>query len=305
MVRSTDKLWVFNIERFAIHDGPGIRTTVFLQGCPLSCRWCANPESQKCGRHLMHLVQKCTGCGRCIKSCGENAISLADGKAVIDREKCTDCGRCADACLNGVNQVSGREMEAEEIYDLIMRDKQYYMTSGGGVTFSGGEALLYIDKLKNLILKLRAKNINVSFETCGNVPTENIRAALPLTDLFLYDMKSMNAAVLKKYTDGELSLILKNLSAIAAAAPERIVLRIPVIPAVNCSHDDIEAVFKCADKLGIGRIDLLPYHTLGVTKYRQLGIDYTFGIMNGLRADLLKPFLALGKRYGLDVRIEG
>ena len=294
---------VFNIERFAIHDGPGIRTTVFFQGCPLRCAWCANPESQTVGRKLMFLEKKCTGCGRCAQKCPRRAISLKEGKAYIDRNLCIRCGSCEETCPNEAMSISGKEMKLSEIYQIIIRDLDYYVQSGGGLTLSGGEALLHIDAVMPLLEKCREDGIHISVETCGNIPEKNIEAALAIVDLFLFDIKSLNEEKLAKYTGGNLSLILNNFSRIAKADPNKIVVRVPVIPGVNNTEKELLEIFSFAAEHGVNRINLLPYHTLGITKYNQLGMVYPFGCTESMRKETLMPFQEKGKKMGLEVAV--
>lgn len=294
---------VFNIERFAIHDGPGIRTTVFFQGCPLRCAWCANPESQTVGRKLMFLQKKCAGCGRCAERCPQKAIFLREGKACIDRALCIRCGRCEETCPNGAMSMSGKEMTLSEIYQIIIRDFDYYVQSGGGLTLSGGEALLYIDTIMPLLTKCREDGIHISVETCGNVPEKNIETALTGVDLFLFDLKTLHEKKLEKYTGGNLSLILGNFSRIAGENPDKIVARVPVIPGVNDAGEDILEIFRFAAERGVSRINLLPYHTLGLTKYNQLGRPYPFECRESMKRERLLPFQEEGRKMGLEVTV--
>ena len=202
---------VFNIERFAIHDGPGIRTTVFLQGCPLRCKWCANPEAFNIGKNLMHFQNKCKNCGACINSCPSKAINYKKKEIYIDRMKCTNCGICTTTCLNKANLISGKEMTLNEVYEILIRDIPFYKSSSGGVTFSGGEASLYIEKLIPLLNRLKKENITIAFETCGNIEVEKIKQMSIFTDYILYDIKTLNEKTLFEFTNGDLNLILNNL----------------------------------------------------------------------------------------------
>ena len=301
----TGKLPVFNIERFAIHDGEGIRTAVFLQGCQLRCPWCANPESQTVEEKLMFLRQKCAGCGTCIPNCPKKAIALCDHKAQINRSACIRCGACVRACPNSAMQISGKWMTNQEILDVVLRDSAYYQQTHGGLTLSGGEALLHVDRLTPLLKACHEAGISVAFETCGHVPAENIRKALPWTTQFLYDIKCMDAEKFRRFTGGELSLVLDNLRIIAKQAPDKIVIRVPVIPSFNHSAQDMKEIFVLAVENHISRVDLLPYHTLGMTKYEQLGKEYPFSERTSLKPNELQPYTQMGKGMGLEVRIGG
>jgi pyruvate formate lyase activating enzyme len=296
---------VFNIERFAIHDGTGIRTTVFLQGCQLRCQWCANPESQTVGPKLMFLKDKCTGCGRCIPVCPHHAITLKDGKAVIDREKCTACGRCVKACLNEARSISGKLMELQEIHDTILRDRDYYEETGGGVTFSGGEPVLQADHLEPLLKQLREEKIGIAFETCGSAPLKNYQLLAPYASQWLFDIKSLQKEVLKQYTGADLDVILTNLKYLSSYDPARITIRVPVIPGVNNTMEDMQRLADLMKAYSLQKVDLLPYHTLGLTKYRQLGMPYLFGNEHAMKKAEVEPLQAYLTSQGLNADIGG
>ncbi|MGN1097956.1 MAG: glycyl-radical enzyme activating protein, partial [Clostridia bacterium] len=185
---------LFNIQRFSTHDGPGIRTTVFFKGCPLKCRWCHNPESQLAKKEVFHNAERCVLCGKCVSNCPAGAIELKDGVLITDKNKCTGCGLCADECYNCAREIAGREYSINEVMDVIMRDKTFYGESGGGVTFSGGECLLYADELTELLKKSRRFGIHTAVDTCGFGEWENLEKTLPYTNLYLYDIKCMDSA---------------------------------------------------------------------------------------------------------------
>ena len=299
------ELPVFNIERFAIHDGEGIRTAVFLQGCPLHCPWCANPESQHIGPQLMFSEKKCAGCGTCTQNCPKKAIALNGRIARIDRTACDSCGTCEQVCPNGAIRISGRWMTAEEVFSLIERDADYYRRTHGGVTFSGGEALLHIDNLMPLLEKCAKAGVAVDFETCGYVPEGSFQKAFSYTERFLFDVKTADPEVFRRCTGGSLSLVLKNLHWLAEKDPEKIILRVPVIPDVNHGQKEMESIFRLAVREHLSRVDLLPYHTLGMIKYAQLGLAYPFPVRQGLSVREVEPYAAEGIKMGLDVRIGG
>ena len=299
------KLPVFNIERFAIHDGEGIRTAVFLQGCPLNCLWCANPESRHIGPQLMFSEKKCAGCGTCMQKCPKKAITLNGGKARIDRAACVSCGTCEQVCPNGAMQISGNWTTAEDIFSVIVRDADYYRQTHGGVTFSGGEALLHIDSLMPLLEECAEAGIAVDFETCGHVPVESFQKAFPYTEQFLFDVKTADPEVFRRCTGGRLSLVLNNLHWLAEKEPGKIILRVPVIPDVNHGQKEMESIFRLAVQEHISRVDLLPYHTLGMIKYAQLGLEYPFPVRQGLSVKELELYAAEGMKMGLDIRVGG
>lgn len=301
----TGKLPVFNIERFAIHDGEGIRTAVFLQGCPLRCPWCANPESQVIGKKLMFLQKKCVGCGTCVQCCPQHAASLEDGHAQIGRGCCVRCGACAAACPQAALKISGQWMTADEIFAIVVRDADYYRQTHGGLTLSGGEALLHIEELLPLLQDCKTHQIPVDFETCGHVPAEAIEKALPWTERFLFDVKTADAEKFRRFTGGSLDVVLKNLKIIAKYDAQKLVVRVPVIPTLNHTEKEIRAILDVALRLGISRVDLLPYHTLGMTKYAQLGQDYPFPEKKSLSPEALQSYADMGRKLGLIVTIGG
>ncbi len=305
MENSDTKLPVFNVERFAVHDGPGIRTNVFLKGCPLHCAWCANPESQSLVPQLMHLTSKCTGCETCVSACPTHSITMVDHKAVINRAACVTCGNCVKACPNSVNKISGKETSLQEIYDEVMKDKAYYDASHGGVTFSGGEALVHAQQLVSLLKQLKEDGIDIAFETCGHVGQKQFETVLPYVDHFLFDFKANDPAIFHQYTGGDLSVILNNLQYVASKDPSKITIRIPVIPYVNYDENTLHTMLAYVKERGIVRVDLLPYHTLGITKYDQLGIAYPFPSRESLKSDALISYCEYGESIGLNITIGG
>ena len=297
-------LSLFEIERFALHDGPGIRTTVFLQGCPLRCAWCANPESQTPGKHILTLSGSCVGCKACETVCPEGAITVPE-KAVIDRSLCVLCGTCAARCPAGALGISGQSMSPDDLFSILIRDRDYYKNSGGGVTFSGGEALLQIDALLPLWEQLRAENISVAVETCGAVDAAVIKKAIPLIDLFLFDIKTLDPEIFARYTGGDLGVVLAAFRTVAGAHPEKLIVRVPVIPTVNFDRDSLKSIFTFAADHAVTEVHLLPYHTLGMNKYARLGRIYPFPVTRSLPEEEVVPYREMGEAMGLSVKIGG
>lgn len=292
---------IVSIQRFCVNDGPGIRTTVFLQGCPLHCPWCANPESQPLRPVQRHARGKCVGCLRCVAACPAGCIGTGgDGLPVFDRSRCEGCGACEKACPSGAIVISGRTVSTAEIMAVVERDALYYRNSGGGVSFSGGEAFAQPSALLELLKLCREKGFHTVVETCGEASREHVLEAEPYVDLFLFDIKHADAAVLKRVTGGDLDLMLGNLRALAESG--KVIVRIPCIPGFNLSREGISAIYDLALACGVGEVHLLPYHTLGVNKYEQLSREYTFPV-NGISADELEPFVLLGKEKGLEIKI--
>lgn len=298
------KATIFNIERFAIHDGPGIRTTIFFKGCPLRCPWCANPESQKKIKQLQYNQKKCVACGYCVRNCPNGAISLNEERVVFSREVCQKCGACVKSCPSSALSFIGVNKEIDEIYAEVIKDKDYYMASGGGVTLSGGEAMFQPKAAKELLKRLKADGIHTAIETCGDVPTESFRELIEYVDLFLFDVKHINPEKVKNVTGGNLERILQNLSYIANHKASEIVIRVPVIPQFNNEPEIITQIFELAQKNRIREVHLLPYHTLGIHKYGQLGMTYQMP-EQGILKEELKPYANLGEQMGLKICIGG
>ena len=294
-------LAVMEIERFAIHDGPGIRTVVFLQGCPLRCGWCSNPESQQIRTQLMHINSRCTGCGTCANNCPHANIRMENGRPVFDRDKCITCKSCAEACLQNAIRFAGEALSVQDIMQVVLRDKAYYEQSGGGITVSGGEPFVQFSGLMRLLESCKKEGLHTAIETTGQVNPEKIKKAAPLTDLFLYDIKHTDKALLKKETQADLQTILSNLSYLSGY-PEKVVIRIPVIPGFNFNPKDIQSIFNLAKEKGLTTIHLLPYHTLGKDKYEQLGLKYTYPHEQMLTKEQLSPFKKMGEAMGLNIQ---
>lgn len=266
---------VFNIQRFSTHDGPGIRTTVFLKGCPLRCFWCQNPESQSIKPTLMINDSACTGCGRCIEKCsvGGNRI-WEDGLVRVDRSLCTACGRCTEACFNDARFISGEEMEVAEVMDVVLRDKAMYSNSGGGMTLSGGEVTVQPEFSRQLLKMAKEEGIHTAIETCGFVKWDVLESLLEYADYVMYDIKSVFPDKHKEGTGVDNALILENAKKTAEFRP--CLFRMPLIPGFNDAPEDVRALAKYVkEELGLtaNHIELLAYNNLGEEKYLRMGKD--------------------------------
>lgn len=267
---------IFDIKRFAVHDGRGIRTTVFFKGCSLKCIWCHNPEGIYHARQLGFLAHKCVHCGACAAVCPSGAHTLDAGHSHhFDRSKCLLCGKCASACRNKALALYGQSVTVEEILPALLQDKDFFDESHGGVTLSGGEALLQADFCVELLQKLKEAGVDTAVDTCGFVPAETFRKVLPYTDTFLYDMKHMDSRQHQRLTGHPNELILENLRMICEMGAQ-IEIRIPLVPDCNDDPENMHAMGRFLQGLkGINRVKVLPYHEFARTKYASLAMEDT------------------------------
>ena len=264
---------IFDIKRYAINDGPGIRTAVFFKGCPLECWWCHNPEGQSGQPQLMFRSNRCNSSKACLQVCPRDAISWNDG-SITDWEACDDCGKCAEVCYAGARELVGRKVTIDQLLAEIMRDIPFYDQSGGGVTFTGGEPIYQKEFLGEALLACKQQQIHTAVDTCGHSSWVNFKALLPLVDLFLFDVKIMDNNQHIKYTSISNRQILINLLKLSETGAH-IIVRIPLIPGIN---DDNENLDECASFLStlpsLDGVALMPYHDIGLTKYQALGMVY-------------------------------
>jgi pyruvate formate lyase activating enzyme len=265
---------IFDIKRFSIHDGPGIRTTVFLKGCPLTCGWCHNPESQRSIPELILRPGRCIACGACMDICQRNAITEKTGSYQTDRAACIACGECVEVCYAGAREILGRELHAKDVIEEVLRDQPFFDQSGGGVTFSGGEPLMQPEFLKELLKTSKDNGLHTALDTCGYASREDIDAILDLTDLILFDVKILDDKNHVRYTGASNTLVKKNLSYLSETG-QNLIIRYPVLPGVNDSREQIRKLGEYLKNLPtVKRIDLLPYHELSGDKYLRLGLCF-------------------------------
>jgi pyruvate formate lyase activating enzyme len=262
---------IFDIQKFSIHDGPGIRTTVFLKGCPLRCRWCHNPESQKRKPEISFDAERCISCGWCFANCPQSAHVMQDGRHVLLRDRCTRCGICARKCYARAIEVIGREVSVEEVIADVLRDRPFYETSGGGMTLSGGEPMLQFEFTAALLRAAKDEGLHTCLDTCGYAPIGQFLSLLDDVDLFLYDIKDTDADRHLQMTGVPLTPILDNLRRIDAAGG-RIVLRCPLIPGINTDLAHLHSLADIAESLAhVVEVTLHPYHPLGKSKAERIG----------------------------------
>lgn len=273
---------VFNIEGYAVHDGPGIRTIVFLSGCRLRCLWCANPESQELKPQLAFFSDKCTGCGRCISICSNKAIEQVNGKITMDWDKCKRCLKCVEICPNEAREILTRVMTSKEVLGEIIKDVPFYRRSNGGITLSGGDPLVNIDFASDILRLCKEREIHTAIETSGFADWDDFVKILKYTDFIFYDIKHMDSKKHKYGTGVSNEKILENLKKITNLYKDiNVVVRIPVIPNFNDSEENITNTAQFVKALkNIRKIELLPYHRLGEIKYERIGKTYSLKDIN-------------------------
>jgi pyruvate formate lyase activating enzyme len=263
---------VFDVQKYSLHDGPGIRTTVFMKGCPLACRWCSNPESQSPKQEIMTYDIRCIGCGKCAEVCHAGAITFTEAGREIDWEKCDQCLECARVCPARGIECVGHYMTVDEVVAKVEQDRIFYDNSGGGMTASGGEPLVQWEFVSNILERCREKGIHTALDTCGMAPWENLERVVEHADLVLFDVKHMVSAIHKQGTGVGNETILENARKVAERAATWI--RIPLIPGFNDSESNLTRVAHFAIEIGAEKVSILPYHNLGSSKYPKLGRTY-------------------------------
>jgi len=297
---------IFDIKRYAIHDGPGIRTTVFLKGCPLRCQWCQNPEGQESKPEIMLRSTRCAKeCYACVSACPQGAISKNGRQVVFDKEKCDLCAKCEDVCVYEALKIVGKEVTVQEVMDEIVKDRVFFDESGGGITFSGGEPLMQLDFLEALLEEIKKKNIHVTLDTSGYVSFEDLEKVSNKVSQFLYDLKIIDDEKHKKYTGVSNKLILENLLKLSERR-KSVYVRIPLISSINDDERSIQMFTEYLHTLkNIKQISLLSYHAGGCEKYKALGKEgflKTFQPPSNERIEEIKEILV---NSGFSVKIGG
>ena len=264
---------IFQIKRFAVHDGDGIRTTVFFKGCPLRCIWCHNPEGLETEPRLAYFEHKCIGCGECVTFCPTEAHSISCDGHILDRTKCVSCGKCTENCVGEALTLYGKTLTVSDLLPMLLEDREFYQSSGGGVTLSGGECLMQADFCAELLCSLKAEGISTAVDTCGFVSREKLDKVIPYTDVFLYDIKAFDEDVHKRLTGASNAVILHNLRYLDSLG-KAIEIRIPYVP--ECNADQLEKIAELLSGLkNIRKIRILPYHSYASHKYMALGMINT------------------------------
>ncbi|MGD9136515.1 MAG: glycyl-radical enzyme activating protein [Desulfobacterales bacterium] len=296
--------FISNIQRFSVHDGPGIRTTIFFMGCPLRCKWCQNPEAIRPTIKPMHSQHVCIGCGSCLSLCQQQALQLNNGTVEIIRERCNDCLQCIDACPSEALRPSGRRYELNELLKEVMKDEAVFRR-GGGITLSGGEPLLCIDFTEALLQLLRDREIHTAVETCGYPPWAHYQRVSDLIDFFLVDVKLISSEKHKHWTGVDNKGILSNIRRLSEAA-RPMVLRVPLIPDVNDDEQEFGAIVAFAKSLPhLLSIHILPFHQIGRDKYEQLGMAYELSQLKEENSKRVKACVDLAQKAGFKVSVGG
>ncbi len=296
---------IFNIERFATEDGPGIRTLVFLKGCALRCKWCANPESQSFEKEIMFNSNICIGCEKCVECCPTKAVKyIEDFGFITDNSLCNKCMKCVDNCYQNARTLMGEEYTVDELVEEVLKDEDYYKTSNGGITFSGGEPLFYAEFIAEFSKRMKERGISVLIETCGYVPLDNIKMCAPLVDAIFYDFKHIDTEKHKELTGGGNEKILFNLCWLNDNFKGDLSVRYPYIPGCNDKKEDIEGFLEYVSRLkNVKEVWFLPYHRLGLPKYQGLGRTYEMGDMESLKMKDIAFLKDYQQKYNITIKI--
>ena len=290
---------IFNIQKYSVNDGPGIRSTVFFKGCPLRCRWCSNPESQEIKEEILWSEKSCLRCQHCVKNCPVSAISLNNNRIHIDKNKCTLCGNCYSECPAHSLEKAGRKVCVQEVITDVLRDLPFYEESGGGITLSGGEVFMQHEFAMELLKAAREEGLHTCIETTGSCSTDIFNELLTYVDFLLIDMKHYDSENHRLFTGMDNNQIIKNI-ADAIISGKNMLIRIPVIPGFNDSLDDALHFTEKLHSVGADRCQLLPFHQFGENKYNQLNRAYDYTDVNALHREELEEYINIFRENGIE-----
>lgn len=296
--------WVLDIDRFASHDGPGIRTTIFLKGCPLSCVWCHSPESQAPGPELLFRADRCTACWLCLDVCPHGALTRVENAVSLDRSLCDNCGKCCEVCYPGALELAGVQMRVDEIVDRVSRDAAFFKNSGGGVTVSGGEPLFQSEFAIKLLAAFKDGNIHTAVETTGIISWDVLSRASEVTDLFLFDLKILDDDLHRRFVGSSNKTILKNLEQLCSLR-DGIQVRVPCIPGVNDSEEQIRSLAAAVARAGGRRIVLLPYNSAASAKYHWINRPFDLTGLKRQDESKMETLAGICRENGLETAIVG
>ena len=295
---------IFDIQRFSVHDGPGIRTLVFFKGCPLRCQWCSNPESLSFTPQLFVIKDNCIRCGQCVKVCPTGAV-FYDNQLKVDREKCCECGRCTEVCYAGALIMTGREWTVDELISELEKDEIHYRKSNGGITLSGGEAVAQPHFAHDLLEACKAKGWHTAIETSGYATEDVWDLLLPHLDMVLLDIKHMNTDKHKKFTGLDNDVVLRTALKLANDKRAELIIRVPVVPGFNDEAMEIAEIACLAKVLKVEKLHLLPYHPYGENKYENLGMKTSDLIFKTPKSDVMQQLKAVVEKFGVTCQIGG
>ena len=296
---------VFDIQRASLHDGPGIRTAVFLKGCPLHCIWCHNPESQSTQKEISFRPESCAVCGECVKTCQHAAHLIVEGIHLYDRSLCEACGDCVDTCLYEALRLAGQEQTVEGVMSIVLRDQPFYDQSGGGITISGGEPLLQPEFTLELLKAARAEGIHTCLDTCGWASQRAFEQVLPFVNLFLFDYKATDPETHRKLTGVSIDLILSNLDFLVKQGAS-IRLRCPLVPGINDSFDHLAGIAALQLRYpGLEGVDLMAYHNVGNAKYERFGLENTLPDLSTTEDAAKQAWLKTLHNLGCEIAVLG
>lgn len=293
------KICIFNIQKFSLHDGPGIRTVVFFKGCPLRCYWCSNPESQLQEQQVSYDKKKCIGCGACVLACPQGCYNLVEGSLQVDYTNCIRCLECAHVCPTGAIVIEGETKTIAEIVEIVMQDEAFYKKSGGGATFSGGEVLFQVHEAAELAHELKKRGVHVAVETTGFASKKNFSILMNAVDLLLMDIKHWDDEKHKQGTGQSNQIIIENIKT-AVQANKEILMRIPVIPGYNDSKEDALEFARLLTSLDIKSVELLPFHQFGEKKYERLQMEYPLKNVSSLKPEDLSEYRQILLNNGME-----